>query len=58
MLKPKQESFSVLGQANVEARILKGLKLRLFKQAFNLPYLNKDDDRMIPIPLRLIPLRG
>ena len=58
LLKPKQESFSVLGQANVEARIRKGLKLRLFRQAFNLPYLNKDDIRMIPNTLRLIPLRG
>ena len=58
LLKPKQESFSVLGQANLEARIVEGLKLRLFRQAFNLPYLNKDDSRMIPNTFEAYTLEG
>ena len=39
--------LNVLGQVYVEA-LLKGFHLRAYRQAFDLPYLNKQDSRMIP----------
>jgi hypothetical protein len=48
LLKPGQESFSVLGQAYLTARISEEIRLRLYRQTFNLPYVNRQDSRMVP----------
>ena len=40
--------LNVLGQLYVEA-LIKDFRVRLYRQAFDLPYLNKQDSRMIPI---------
>ncbi len=48
-LRPGQQEFSVLGQAYLAMRIIDGLNLRLYRQTFNnLPYVNKQDSRMVP----------
>ncbi|MEA3274270.1 MAG: OprD family outer membrane porin [Pseudomonadota bacterium] len=48
LLAPDQRSFSVLGQAFVDARVTDQAHLRLFRQTFDLPYVNKRDNRMVP----------
>ena len=48
LLEPGQESFSVPGQAYLEARLYRDLSLRAYRQAFQLPYLNGNDSRMVP----------
>jgi len=48
LLGPGQEGFSVLGEANAEIRITDGLSAKLYRQGFNLPYLNRNDSRMVP----------
>lgn len=48
LLKPGQQSFTVLGQAWLEARLYRGLSLRAYRQDFRLPYLNGNDTRMVP----------
>lgn len=58
LLKPGQESFSVLGQAYLDMRIIDGLNLRLYRQTFNLPYLNKQDSRMVPNTFEAYALKG
>ena len=48
LLEPGQQSFSVPGQAYLEARLYGNLSLRVYRQAFELPYLNGNDSRMVP----------
>ncbi len=48
LLKPGQKSFTVLGQAHLEARLYKNLTLKAYRQRLELPYLNGNDSRMIP----------
>ncbi len=49
LLRTGQQSFSVLGQAYLDMRIIDGLNLRLYRQTFNnLPYVNRQDSRMVP----------
>jgi hypothetical protein len=48
LLRPDQDSFSVLGQAYASLRLLDGLESRVFRQTFNLPYVNQQDSRMVP----------
>jgi hypothetical protein len=48
LLKPGQEGFSVLGEANVELKLHKDITATLYRQAFDLPYINRDDSRMVP----------
>jgi len=48
LLKPGQKSFTVLGQAYLEAQLYKHLSLKAYRQEFNLPYLNGLDTRMLP----------
>ena len=48
LLEPGQKSFSVPGQAYLEARLYRDLSLRAYRQAFQLPYLNGNDSRMVP----------
>ncbi len=48
LLKEGQQGFTVLGQANAELKISEAVSARLYRQSFNLPYLNKNDSRMVP----------
>ena len=58
LLKPGQESFTVLGQAYLEGRIAEGINLHLFRQTLNLPYVNKQDNRMVPSTFEAYSLEG
>ena len=49
LLRPIQTGFGVLGQSWVNVRITDGIDLRGYRQSFDLPYLNRRDNRMIPI---------
>lgn len=43
-----QKSFDVLGEANALFRITDEIEMRLYRQSFNLPYLNRRYNRMVP----------
>lgn len=47
MLEPNQNGFTVVGQAYGRIKIWKENEIRLFRQAYNTPYLNKNDGRMV-----------
>ena len=57
LLEPGQQSFSVLGQAYLGLRIIDGMTLRFYRQTFSLPYLNKQDSRMVPNTFEAYALR-
>jgi hypothetical protein len=48
LLKPGQEGYTALGQIYGEIKILPNNFLRLFRQEYNTPYINKNDNRMSP----------
>lgn len=48
LLKPGQKSFTVLGQAYLEARLYRSLSLKAYRQRIELPFLNGNDARMVP----------
>jgi len=58
LLKPGQEGFSALGQAYLHARVAEGIKLRLYRQSLDLPYINKNDGRMVPNTFEAYTLDG
>jgi hypothetical protein len=58
LLKPGQEGFAVLGQAYLEALATEDIGFRLYRQAFNLPYINKHDSRMVPNTFEAYTLHG
>jgi len=43
-----QEGFWVLGEANLGVRLTENLSAKVYRQSFNLPYLNRNDGRMVP----------
>jgi hypothetical protein len=48
LLKEGQQGFTVLGKANLEVNFTDSLSAKLYRQTFNLPYLNRNDSRMVP----------
>jgi hypothetical protein len=48
MLRPRQIGLTVLGKAHLDLHYKETLLARLYRQDFDLPYLNRDDSRMIP----------
>jgi len=48
LLKEGQQGFAVLGKANVELKLSDTVSTTLYRQSFNLPYLNRNDSRMVP----------
>jgi hypothetical protein len=48
LLKPGQNSFTVLGEAYAEARLFGNTTLNVYRQTLALPYVNKRDNRMAP----------
>jgi hypothetical protein len=47
LLRPEQKSFSVLGQAYAQLKY-RDHKVTLYRQDLNLPYVNRQDNRMVP----------
>jgi hypothetical protein len=58
LLKTGQEGFSVLGLTYLQARIVEEINLRLYRQILDLPYINKDDSRMVPNTFEAYTLDG
>jgi hypothetical protein len=56
LLKEGQKSFTVLGEAYLEAQPLKDVSVKLYRQPLNLPYMNADDSRMVPVTFQGITL--
>ncbi len=48
LLKEGQEGFTVLGEANLELKLSEDISAALYRQSLNLPYLNRNDSRMVP----------
>ncbi len=48
LLAPGQEAITVLGQANLDLRIVDGTELTLYRQDLDLPFINRRDNRMVP----------
>jgi hypothetical protein len=48
LLKEGQNGFTILGKANVELQFREDIHAKLYRQSFNLPYLNRNDGRMVP----------
>jgi hypothetical protein len=48
LLKPGQEGYTVLGQLYGEVKIFPDNFIRFFRQAYDTPYMNKNDNRMTP----------
>ena len=58
LLLPGQKSFAVLGQVYGRIRVAQDHDLVLFRQKYNLPYLNMNDSRMAPITFEAYSLTG
>jgi predicted porin len=58
LLRPGQDSFSVLGQSYARVRLFNGLESQVFRQTFNLPYVNQQDSRMVPNTFEAVSLIG
>ncbi len=58
LLKPGQESYTVLGEAYADIRIVKDLNLFVGRKEYNTPYINGDDTRMTPNTFEAIALQG
>jgi hypothetical protein len=48
LLAPGQEGYTVLGQLYAEFRVTDGILVDLYRQAYNTPYINRNDVRMTP----------
>jgi outer membrane OprD family porin len=48
ILGPEQEDISVISRAYLDAQVSDKTSLRLYRQDFNMPYINRNDNRMIP----------
>jgi hypothetical protein len=58
MLRPRQVGLTVLGKAHLDLYYKEVLRARLYRQDFDLPYLNREDSRMIPHTFEAYVLRS
>ena len=58
LLKPGQESYTVLGEAYADLRIIKDLNLYVGRKEFDTPFINGDNTRMTPNTFEAIALQG
>jgi hypothetical protein len=58
LLAPRQHHYNVLGQAYALIKITENHKLSLYRQAYDLPYVNKSDSRMTPNTFEGYSLQG
>lgn len=48
LLRPRQKGFSVLGQGYVDYQLRPKTFARFYRQTFKVPYVNRNDNRMVP----------
>ena len=48
LLKPGQEGYTVFGQLYGRAKLFEDNFINIYRQAYNTPYINKNDNRMTP----------
>jgi hypothetical protein len=48
LLEPGQEGYTVVGQLYGELRVMEGVLINAYRQAYNTPYINRNDNRMTP----------
>ncbi len=48
LLRSRQNSLSVIGEAYLQVKVVDETFVKLYRQSFNLPYINRQDSRMIP----------
>jgi hypothetical protein len=48
LLRLRQRPFSVFGESHATLRLAEGHTVRLYRQLYDLPYINKDDGKMAP----------
>ena len=58
LLHPVQEGFTVIGQAYVDLKLAEQAELRLYRQTIDLPYVNEQDSRMVPVTFEAYTLRN
>jgi hypothetical protein len=58
MLRPRQVGLTVLGKVHLDLHYKEILLARLYRQDFDLPYLNRHDSRMIPNTFEAYVLRS
>jgi hypothetical protein len=58
LLRPVQRPYSVFGQAYAKVRLRPSHELRLYRQVYDTPYLNKRDNRMTPNTFEGYSLQG
>ena len=58
LLLPGQKSFAVLGEAYGRLLLAPGHDISLFRQIYELPYLNRNDSRMAPFTFEGYSLQG
>jgi hypothetical protein len=58
LLASGQRGFTVLGQAYVVGRIVDKLRVKVYRQTLNLPFINKHDNRMVPNTFEAFVLNG
>lgn len=57
LLEPGQKGYTVLGQAYAQLKFLEN-RVTLFRQTFDLPYVNKRDNRMTPNTFEAYTIKG
>ncbi len=58
LLKPGQESYTVLGEAYIDMRIAEDLNIVVGRTEFDSPFINRNDSRMTPNTFEAVFLRG
>lgn len=58
LLKPGQESYSVLGEIYGDVRIVKDVNVYVGRKAYDTPYINRNDVRMTPNTFEALTLQG
>ena len=58
LLEPGQDEFAVLGEAYAEIRIVDNLLVSVGRKAFDTPFINRNDTRMVPNTFEAIVLQG
>jgi hypothetical protein len=58
LLRPRQRPFSVFGETYAAVELAEGHELRLYRQLYDIPYLNKRDNRMTPNSFEAYSIQG
>jgi hypothetical protein len=58
LLRPRQRQFAVMGESYLELKLAEKHQLNLYRKIYDLPYLNKNDNRMAPSTFEGYTLQG